>query len=89
MSNVEKISITLTPEMNRMIKSQIDSGRFGSTSELIREALRSWQKQEEEHEHRIAALRARVEASPSDPRPLLTVDEARNQLKAFILEKGR
>jgi antitoxin ParD1/3/4 len=88
MANAEKISITLTPEMNRLIKSQVDSGRFGSTSELIREALRTWQKQEEEYEHRIAALRARVEASLSDPRPSLSIEEARSKFRDFISRQG-
>jgi toxin ParE1/3/4 len=47
MSAAEKISITLTPEMNRMIKERVEAGDYGSTSELIREALRLWQRREE------------------------------------------
>lgn len=34
------ISISLTPELLGMIKAKVDSGRYGSTSEVVREALR-------------------------------------------------
>jgi antitoxin ParD1/3/4 len=71
MSAAEKISITLTSEMNRLIKQRVEAGDFASSSELIREALRVWQKQEGEHQVRLAALRARIQESIDDPRPSL------------------
>jgi antitoxin ParD1/3/4 len=88
MSSVaEKISITLTPEMNRMIKQRVEAGDFGSTSELIREALRVWKQRDEEHQQKLAALKARVQKSIDDPRLALTVDEARHAFKDFIAQQ--
>ncbi len=85
MSNAaEKISITVTPAMKRTLEERVASGQFASASELIREALRVWQRREDEHEQKLAALKARVQMSLDDPRPALTVDEARRAFKDFV-----
>ena len=84
MSAAEKISITLTPEMNRLIKQRVEAGDFASSSELIREALRLWQKRDEEHQERLAALRARIEKSMNDPRPSLSLEEARADFRRHV-----
>jgi len=81
MAAAEKISITLTPEMNRAIKERVEAGDFASSSELIREALRLWQKREEEHRERIAAIKESIARSIGDPRPSLSIDEARAELE--------
>jgi antitoxin ParD1/3/4 len=75
MSAAEKISITLTPEMNRIIKERVESGQFASTSELIREALRAWHKQEVEYEERIASIRDRIKRSIDDPRASIPIEQ--------------
>ncbi len=84
MSAAEKISITLTPEMNRIIKSRVEAGDFASTSELIREALRVWQKREEEQQARLSSIRARIQRSVGDPRPSISLDAARDDFKTHI-----
>lgn len=80
MPAAEKISITLTPEMNRLIKRRVNAGDFASSSELIREALRVWRKREDEHRERIAAIRKRIHRSTDDPRPSLSLAEAKAEL---------
>jgi len=47
MSNVEKISVALTPEMAIMLKEAVSSGAYASSSELMREALREWRERRE------------------------------------------
>ena len=42
MSNVQKISIALTPEFIDLLKEAVDSGEYTSTSEVVRDALRDW-----------------------------------------------
>ena len=81
MSAAEKISITLTPEMNRIIKQRVEAGDFASSSELIREALRVWQKREDEHQERLASVRARIQKSLDDPRPSVPAEEVFDRLK--------
>lgn len=66
----EKISITLPPEMLATIKSKVQSGAYGSTSEVIREAMRAWQREEEAHDARLALIRQRLEHSATSGTPL-------------------
>jgi antitoxin ParD1/3/4 len=80
MPAAEKISITLTPEMNRLNKRRVDAGDFASSSELIREALRVWRQREDEQRERIAAIKQRIRRSIDDPRPSLTLAEAKAEL---------
>jgi antitoxin ParD1/3/4 len=81
MANAEKISITLTPEMNRMIQKRVKAGDFASSSELIREALRVWQAREQEHQEKLAGIRARIKASMDDPRPSVPATEVFERLR--------
>lgn len=82
MDTAEKLSITLPPEMVRIIKDKVAAGGYGSTSEVIREAVRVWQRHEEEHAERLAAIRARVQRSLSDPRPDVPMAEAFERIAA-------
>ena len=42
MSNVQKGSIALTPELVGMRKDAVEAGEYTSTSEVARDALRLW-----------------------------------------------
>jgi antitoxin ParD1/3/4 len=83
MSTIEKLSITLPSEMVTAIKARVDAGSYASTSEVLREAMRLWLRQEKEHEERMASIRAQVEQSLNDPRPNLTSTEMRERLDAL------
>ncbi|KQY48760.1 ribbon-helix-helix domain-containing protein [Rhizobium sp. Root483D2] len=80
---VEKLSITLPSEMVDAIKSRVEAGSHASTSEVIREAMRTWLRLEEEHEKRLEVLRARVKHSLEDSRPNLTGQQVRARLDAL------
>ncbi|WP_256750567.1 type II toxin-antitoxin system ParD family antitoxin [Mesorhizobium sp. Mes31] len=83
MEAAEKLSVTVTPAMARMIREKVQDGSFGSASEVIRAALRAFQREEEEHTERMASIRARVTASIEDTRPNLSGEEIRDRLKKF------
>ena len=57
MTTVEKLSITLTPEMARNIRMAVKSGEYASSSEVIREALRDWHRKRAFQEQEIEELR--------------------------------
>jgi antitoxin ParD1/3/4 len=46
MQPAEKLSITLPVEMANFIRAKVNAGLYGSNSEIIREALRSWMERE-------------------------------------------
>jgi len=66
----ERITITLPPDMLATIKNKVQSGAYGSISELIREAMRLWQKKEEEHQARLALIRDRLTNSVQSGEPV-------------------
>jgi antitoxin ParD1/3/4 len=72
MQNVERLSITLPTEMAQMIRAKVQGGRYASNSEVIREAMRAWQEQEQLHTERLASIRAKLDDADHDPRPSLT-----------------
>ena len=84
MHSAEKISITMTPEMLRVIRESVEAGEYASTSEVIRDAMRVWQRQREEHAERIKSIKARIHRSLDDPRPDLSSEELDTQMREFI-----
>ncbi|MBN9551374.1 MAG: type II toxin-antitoxin system ParD family antitoxin [Alphaproteobacteria bacterium] len=84
MESAEKLSITVTPAMARMIRERVEDGSFGSASEVIRAALRAFQREEEEHAERMASIRARVKASIDDRRPNLSGEKVRAHLQGLF-----
>lgn len=54
-------NVNLTQELDRFVLSKIESGRYESPSEVVRAALRTLEREEREHEAKLAALRAAVD----------------------------
>jgi antitoxin ParD1/3/4 len=77
----EKISITITPTMKRVLEERVASGQFASASELMREAFRTWKQQQDEHEERLASIRARIDRSMNDPKPSIPAEEVFDRLR--------
>lgn len=42
MANVEKISVSMTPQHVEILRDAVKSGAYASSSEVIREAMRDW-----------------------------------------------
>ena len=78
----EKISITLPPDMLSDIKGVVAAGQYASTSEVIREAMRLWQRREEEHRERLALIRSRLKRSARSGKPV-AIDQAFGQIEKF------
>jgi len=49
MSKLEKLSISLTPELASLVRSAVTEGDYASSSEVIREALRDWKIKQKSH----------------------------------------
>lgn len=76
----EKLSVTLTAEMVRDLEASVNAGEFASTSEALRDAVRTWRREREDRAERMALIRARIQASIDDPRQPLTADEVFDRL---------
>lgn len=82
MSVPETISITVTPEQLRAVRESVEAGEYASTSEVLRDALRLWQRQRREDAERLNVIRARIRRSLDDPRPDLTGEQVQAALDA-------
>ena len=82
MSNVQKVSVALTPEMLAMLKEAVDSGEYTSTSEVIRDALRGWKARRVVHEMEIEELRRLWnEGIASGPGRFVSIDEIKAEAR--------
>src|SRR5882724_5983173 len=50
-------NINLTEHLDEFVDHQVATGRYSNASELVREALRLLEAQEQEHEAKVKALR--------------------------------
>lgn len=70
--------------MLRLIRESVEASEYASTSEVIRDAMRLWQRQREDHAERIKSIKARIRRSLDDPRPDLSEEEAYAALEAML-----
>lgn len=82
MAAAAKLSVTLTAEMVRDLEASVAAGEFASTSEALRDAVRLWRDRREERAERLAAIKARIQASIDDPRPSIPIDLVHERLQA-------
>jgi antitoxin ParD1/3/4 len=61
MSNVEKLSVALTPDMAAEIRAAVQAGDYGSVSEVVRDALRDWRLRRKVETLEIGELRRLVQ----------------------------
>jgi len=57
MSNVQKVSVALTPEFMNILKEAVKTGEYTSASEVIRDALRHWKERRADLEQNVDDLR--------------------------------
>jgi len=54
------MNVSLTPELERWISEKVESGRYTSASEVVREALRLLEEHELLRQKQITAVRERI-----------------------------
>jgi antitoxin ParD1/3/4 len=54
---VTNVSISLTPELVGFIKAKVESGRYASTSEVVRDALRALERLDQRAAEELSQLR--------------------------------
>jgi antitoxin ParD1/3/4 len=83
MQNAEKISITMTPQMMNTIRACVESGEYASTSEVLRDAMRVWQRERIERAEHLESIKTRIKKSVEDPRPRQPLSEVKKRLSAL------
>ncbi|MFM9889453.1 MAG: type II toxin-antitoxin system ParD family antitoxin [Rickettsiales bacterium] len=75
MADLERITIAMPAEMAAMLRATVERGEYASTSEIIREALRDWNRKQENYERDLAELREAIRVG-DESGPGIPMDEA-------------
>jgi antitoxin ParD1/3/4 len=70
-------SVTIGPQLDDFVSQLLESGRYGSTSEVMRSALRLLERQE----NQMAALRQAVAAGEQSGESDLTLSQIADRVK--------
>jgi antitoxin ParD1/3/4 len=54
-------NVNLTDELDRFVLAKVESGRYENASEVVRAALRTLEREEQQYEAKLTALRAAVD----------------------------
>ncbi len=57
------MNVRLTPELEQLVHEKVQSGRYASASEMVREALRQLEQKDEQRERQLQAIRGRIDES--------------------------
>jgi antitoxin ParD1/3/4 len=80
--NAMPLNVNLTPQLEELVRHKVSSGRYNSASEVVREALRLMEAQDELRSLRLEQLRR-------DIRVGLESDPARPWSHAQVKREGR
>jgi antitoxin ParD1/3/4 len=89
MASRATVNVSLTRELEAFCQSRVKSGRYQTTSEVIREALRLLQDHETEREEHLKQLKSKLRrgASQAERAELLDGDEVFEELRKLIKER--
>jgi antitoxin ParD1/3/4 len=68
------LNISLPPELEAQVRKRVESGLYGSASEVVREALRLFETYEQLRGNKLAQLRADINDGLADIRAGKVVD---------------
>jgi len=54
-------NVNLTEELDHFVLSKVESGRYENASEVVRAALRTLEREEQQYEAKLAALRTAID----------------------------
>ena len=74
------LNINLTPQLEKLVRQKVESGRYNSASEVVREALRLMETQDELHALQLERLRRNIrDGLESGPPRAWSVAEMKRQ----------
>lgn len=85
------VNVSITPELDAFLQSCVKSGRYQTTSDVVREALRLLERQEQDREQSVHLLKAKLErgAAQAERGELLDGGEVFEELREMIEERRR
>ena len=83
------VNISITPELDAFLQAKVESGRYQTTSEVVREALRLLERQEQERDEALNQRKAKLHqgAAQAERGELLGGDEVFEELRQMLEER--
>ena len=90
-TNRTTVNVSITPELDAFLRSRVKSGRYQTTREVVREALRLLERREQDREEAILELKAKLDrgVGQAERGELLDGDEVFEELREMIEERRR
>ena len=66
MPEIERLTITMPPELAAVVKQAVETGDYASTSEVVRAALRDWKLKRALQIEELAALKTDIDTGLAD-----------------------
>jgi len=85
MPGIERLTVTMSPELAAVVKQAVETGDYASTSEVIRAALRDWKLKRALQIEELAALKADINKGLAD----LAAGRVKDFDAATIVARGR
>ncbi len=91
MANRMTVNVSLTPELGAFLESRVKSGRYQTSSEVVREALRLLERLETQREEDLRRLKTKLRrgAAQAERGDLLDGETEFQQLQKLIEERRR
>jgi len=85
---VNPVNVSLTPELEKFVEDKVESGRYTSASEVMREALRLLEEQERLRREQVAVFQRElaVRMAAMDRGEFVDPEEVRERLRRRTVE---
>ena len=84
MAKLERITFTVPEEMAAKLRAAVEAGEYATTSEIVREALRDWNEQQERRQAALEKLRELIDAGLKGPNS--PAEEVFADLRAYVAQ---
>ncbi len=81
MQSYERLTVTLPTEIVQTIRDKVKAGQYGSESDVVCEAVQSWQPHAELRAERLGQIRAKIAAARADPGPSFSDEDVGRRLQ--------
>jgi antitoxin ParD1/3/4 len=85
---IVKKSISVTDQQNAWIKAQIETGRYGNESEVVRDLIRERQQREQDTPAAIEAIRFKLREAEAGGFTKQSAEEILAEIKAELKQDG-
>lgn len=86
MSNVERVTVTVSADLAATLRHTVEDGEYASASEIVREALRDWTRKRDQEQRDLETLRQLVREG-DESGPGIPPGEVFAELRQLIAER--